>query len=273
MGELMKISLLLTFLFSAQIAAAQVLATVGNSKITREEFDRKFTEVRKQTTNPPTPEQFLEDLIRFEVGVQEAEKMKLQNDPFVKERYRQVLYNSLLEKQIGDKVEAIKITDPEMKEFYKRNPELHLASILIDIKQNAKPEERELVRKRANEIMAEIKKSKRPFNELTKLYSDDLTSKDNGGDIGYQTRITLAAQLYDAALTMKPGEIKGPIETRFGFYIFKLLDKKSYDNADKRLVRAALFDEKRSKAFNDYFKVAKKQYKITIDQNAVKTLK
>ena len=267
-------AMILALFFSGGIhASAEVIATVGNAKITREDFNKKLEGVRRQTTNPPTTEQFLEDLIRFEIGVQEAERMKLQNDPVVKERYKQVLYNALLEKQIGQKVESIKITEPEMREFYKRNPELRLSSILIDMKTNAKPEERELVRKRANEIMAEVRKSKRPFAELARLYTDDLSSKEAGGDIGFQSRVTLAPILYDAAVTMKAGDVKGPIETKFGFYIFKLTERKSYDNADKRLVRASLFDEKRSKAFNVYFQGVKKQYKITVDQNAVKTLK
>ena len=78
-------------LLIANSANAQVLATVGNAKITVEEFNRKLDDIKKQAMNPPTPEQFLEDLVRYEVGVQEAEKMKLANEALVKERFKQVL--------------------------------------------------------------------------------------------------------------------------------------------------------------------------------------
>src|SRR5690606_1188450 len=105
----------------------------------------------------------------------------------------------------------------------------------------AKPEERELVRKRALEILGEVKKSKRPFEDLVKLYSDDVATKETGGDIGFQSRVTLAPMIYEEAVAMKPGEIKGLIETRFGFHIIKVLDRRSYDLADKHQVRAALF--------------------------------
>ena len=252
---------------------AQALATVGNAKITPEEFSRKLQEVRDRTSNPPTPEQFLEDQVRFEMGVQEAEKHKLQNDPLVKERFKQVLYNALLEKQIGKRVEDIKISEAEMREYYKKNPEVRVAHILIEIKANAKPEDREIVHKRALEILDEVKKSKRPFDELVRLYTDDLPTKEAGGDIGFQSRVTLVPVLYDTAMGMKVGEVKGLIDTPFGYHIMKLLDRRSFDLADKRQIRASLFDDKRGKIFNDYFDGLKKQYKVEINHEALKSVK
>jgi peptidyl-prolyl cis-trans isomerase C/peptidyl-prolyl cis-trans isomerase D len=254
-------------------ARAQVLATVGNSKITAEEFNRRLAEIKKQAMNPPTADQFLEDLIRYKIGVQEAEKMKLQNDPLVKERFEQVLYNSLLEKKLGAQIEKIKITEPEMKAFYKKTPELRLAHILIDIKPNATAEQRADSKKRALEILDEVKKSKRPFEELVKLYSDDIPTKEMGGDIGYQSRVTLVPQIYETAVKMRIGDVKGLIETSFGFHIIKLLDRRSYDLADKRQIRAALYDEKRAKLFNEYFNQLKKHYKIDINKEALLSLK
>jgi parvulin-like peptidyl-prolyl isomerase len=251
---------------------AQVLATVGESKITAEDFTRKLDEVRKQATNPPTPAQFLEDLVRFEVGVQEAEKLKLQNDPLVKERFKQVLYNGLLEKQIGKRIEDIKITEAELRESYKKHPELRIAQILFDVKPNATPQEREIVKKRAMMNYDDVRKSKRPFEELVRLYSDDTQTKDTGGDIGFQTHITLVPALYDPAAQMKVGEVKGLIESRFGYHIIKLLDRRAFDLADKRQIRAGLFDEKRAKIFNEYFEKLKKQYPIAINHEALKSL-
>ena len=258
--------------FISGVARAEILATVGNAKITTEEFNRRLEEVCKQAMTPPTPEQFLEDLIRFEVGVQEAEKLKLQNDPLVKERFKQILYNGLLEKQIGGRVSEIKINEKEMREFYKKNPEIRLAHILIELKDNAKPEEREITRKRALEIFDEVKKSKRPFEDLVKIYSDDLASKEAGGDIGFQSRVTLAPVIYEAAQNMKAGEVKGLIETKFGFHILKLVERRNYDLADKHQIRAALFDEKRAKIFNDYFEKAKKGYRIETNKEALKSV-
>jgi peptidyl-prolyl cis-trans isomerase C/peptidyl-prolyl cis-trans isomerase D len=264
----MRAFLIITLLFFAR-AHADVLAVAGEEKITTEEFSRRLEEVRKQATNPPTSEQFLEDLIRFEIGVQEAQKMKLQNEPQVKERYRQVLYNALLEKEIGKRVEGIKIKDSELKSYYAKNPEIRLAHILIDVKANAKPEERQIAKTRAEQILADVKKSKRPFDELVKLYSDDASTKEAGGEIGYQNRTTLMPSIYDIALKMKEGEIRGLIESPYGFHIIKLIDKRDYDLADKRMIRAALFEQKRAEIFNRYFAELKKKYKIQVNKSAL----
>lgn len=256
----------------ANAATDPDVASVNGNKISFEDFKKRF-ESAKQAVNPPTADQFLEDLVRFEVGVQEAEKQKLISDPVVKERFKQVLYNALLEKQLSAKVEGINIVERDMKDFYKRNPELRLAHILIDVRANAKPEEREIVKKRALEILDEVKKSKRPFEELVKLYSDDQATKEYGGDIGFQSRVTLLPYIYDAALKMSEGEVKGLIETKFGFHIVKLLDRRSYELADKQQIRAALFEEKRGKLFNDYFDKLKRSYKIETNREALRSLK
>lgn len=99
--------------------------------------------------------------------------------------------------------------------------------------------------KRANDILAEVKKSKRPFEELTRLYSDTLT-KNVGGDVGWQSRITLNPDYYEAAMKLKLNEISSQlVETPFGFHIMKLTGKRSYEEAPKREIRMAVFDEKR----------------------------
>jgi parvulin-like peptidyl-prolyl isomerase len=252
--------------------SAQIVATVGGSKISLEDFRKKLEDVRKQSVNPPTPEQFLEDLVRFEIGVQEAKKIGLENDEMVRERYKQLLYNSLLEKEIGTKLVDVKITENEMKESYKKTPELRLAHILIDVKDGASAAERELAKKRAVEILEDVKKSKRPFEELVKLYSDDLPTKESGGDIGFQSKMTLTPIIYDAAVGLKVGEVKGLIETKFGFHIVKLLERRTYDLADKHQLRAVLLDGKRAKIFDDYFIRAKKTYKVEINKDALKTV-
>lgn len=238
------------------------VAVVGSKTITLEEFNRKYTEVRGQTMNPPTKAQFLEDLIRYEIGLQEAEKRKLDKDPIVQERMRQELYKALLEKELGEKIQKISVSDKDMQEFYKSNPEIRTSHILIEVKPDATAAQKSEARKRANEIFEEVKKSKRPFEELVKLYSDDPLSKQTGGDVGWQSRVTLVPAYYDAALATKVGEVRGLIDTQFGFHIIKVTGRRSFENANKRQLRAAVFDEKRKDAFNEYFARVKKTYKI-----------
>lgn len=268
----MRLLLTLGFLLatvSGAFAQQDVVAQVGNKKITVEEFNKKFNEVKASSINPPTKAQFLEDLIRYELGVQEAEKRGLEKDPIVQDRMRQELYKSLLEKELGDKVQKIQVSDKEMEAFYKKSPELRTSHILIEVKPAATAEQRAEAKKRATEIFEEVKKSKRPFEELVKLYSDDPLSKPAGGDVGWQSRVTLVPAYYDTALAMKTGEVRGLVDTQFGYHIIKLTGRRGFSDANKRQIRAAVFDEKRRDIFNDYFDKIKKGYTIKSNLKSV----
>ena len=248
----------------------QVLATVGDAKITLKDFNARYEEVQKATINPPPKDLFLEDLVRYELGVQEATKKGVQNDPMVKERIRQEIYKGLLEKELGKKTSEIKVNESEMKSFYGKNPEIRTSHILIEFKPDATAEQKNAAKARAQEIYDEVKKSKRPFEELVALYSDDVLSKKSGGDVGWQSSMTLVPAYYQAALKMKQNEVKGLIETQYGFHIIKVTGRRSYADANKRQIRAAVFDEKRKEIFDDYFAKLKKQYKITVNKGALK---
>lgn len=268
MNRLFLLTALVLFHFDniPSLAAAgpdETVATVGSKKITFKEFTEKYQRATKFSVNlPPTRKQFLEELIRFEVGVQEAEKRKLENDPIVQEAMKRELYKGLLEKELGQKIQDMPISEKEMETYYKSNPELRFSHILFELKPNPNNEQRAEALDRAKTIFEEVKKSKRPFPELVKLYSDDPLSKQVGGDAGWQSRITIVPQLYEAALNSKIGEIKGIIETQFGFHIIKLTDKRNYSNANKRAVRLAVFEEKRKRYFDEYMEKLKKSYTI-----------
>lgn len=268
----MKLLISILLLISANSYAQKstdVVAQVGKKNITVEDFNKKYNEVKSQTINPPTKEQFLEDLVRYEVGLQEAEKRGFQKDPVVLERLNQEMYKALLEKDIGPRIQKIQVSDKEMQAWYNKNPELRTSHILIEFKPGATAAQIAEAKKRATEIFDEVKKSKRPFEELVKLYSDDALSKQAGGDIGWQSRVTLVPGYYDAAASMKVGEIKGLIESQFGFHIIKLTGRRSFENANKRQIRAAVFDEKRKQIFNEYFDKLKKSYSIKENKNAL----
>jgi parvulin-like peptidyl-prolyl isomerase len=270
--KLVCLFLAATFLSTTGFAQNKdaVVATIGAKKITLEDFNKRYNDVRAQTLNPPSRIQFLEDLVRYEVGLQEAEKKKIANDPLVQERIRQEVYKALLEKELGDRIQKIAVSEKEMKDFYAKNPEIRFSHILIGTKPESTSEQKEEARKRANEIYnEEVKKSKRPFEELVRLFSDDPLSKQSGGDVGWQSRVSVVPNVYEALLKMKDGEIRGLIETQFGFHIIKATGRRSYENANKRQLRVAVFDEKRKDVFNNYFDGVKKSYKITTNPGSL----
>lgn len=254
--------LLLTFTLTSFAQNDDVVAVVGDKQITKKEFNEKYREMSSKSFNPPPKDLFLEDLVRYEVGVLEAQKRKLESDPIVQERIRQVMYVDLVEKEIGKKADAISVSEKEMQNYYAKNPEIKSSHILIELKERAKPSEKEAAKKRVNEIYKEVRGSNKPFEQLVKLYSDDVVSKKNGGDIGWHTSTTLLPEYYNAAVKLGVNQVSPIVETKFGFHIIKLTGKKSYKDADKVRLNAAVKEQKKRVLFDEFFTKLKSKYNV-----------
>lgn len=275
-GGFMKLFVLVLFAV-VQLSYAQssgVVADVGGKKITSDEFNKKYREVIETVSMSggpaPSKTEFLEDLVRYELGLLEAEKRNIKNDPIFQERMRQEMYKVLLEKELGPKAQKIQVSDAEMKAWYAKNPSIRYSSILIDVRPGATPEQKNEARKRAKEIFSEVKASKRTFDELVRLYSDDTLSKQFGGDAGFQSPLTVMPQVYAAAKAAKVGEIIGPVETLFGFHIMKVTGRATFEQANRVQIRQAVFNEKRRLLLDGFFATLKKQYPVKTNSTLIK---
>ena len=85
-------------LASAVVYSATELARVNGTLITLEDFNKKYRENLKFFQfKTPTREGVLDDLVKRELGIQEAKKLGLDKDPEIVDRMYTVLYHSLLE--------------------------------------------------------------------------------------------------------------------------------------------------------------------------------
>tara|TARA_B100000900_G_scaffold370214_1_gene348555 strand:+ start:4834 stop:6114 length:1281 start_codon:yes stop_codon:yes gene_type:complete len=64
------------------------------------------------------------------------------------------------------------------------------------------------------------------FKTLAILYSDDIVSSKNGGELGYVNRGDLVPEFERAAFKLKEGEISEIVVTKFGMHIIQLIDRK-----------------------------------------------
>lgn len=84
---------------------------------------------------------------------------------------------------------------------------------------------------RAKEVMDKLNKGEK-FADLAKTYSEDVKSRDNGGDLGWLARGQLVAdnaplpEFDNAVFAAKIGDLVGPIKTSAGFEIVKIDGKK-----------------------------------------------
>lgn len=101
------------------------------------------------------------------------------------------------------------VSEAEMRSWYDSN-------------MRAKFEERAAAKKKAEDILAQLRAAPEKFAELAKQHSQDPGSKDNGGDLGFFARGAMVKPFEDAAFKLKQGQMSGIVESDFGFHIIKL---------------------------------------------------
>lgn len=64
------------------------------------------------------------------------------------------------------------------------------------------------------------------FTSLARRYSQEPGADRTGGDLGFFTADQMVKPFSEAVFSMKPGEIRGPVKTQFGYHVIKLLDQR-----------------------------------------------
>lgn len=70
------------------------------------------------------------------------------------------------------------------------------------------------------------------FGELAKLLSDDPGSANDGGDMGWRSPGTFVPEFEAVAKNAEIGVVSEPFQTRFGWHILEVLDRRIYDNTE-----------------------------------------
>ncbi|MCK9246791.1 MAG: peptidyl-prolyl cis-trans isomerase [Anaerolineaceae bacterium] len=123
------------------------------------------------------------------------------------------------------------------REKYKTGERVSAAHILISTAKRDDEEARAL----AGEVLTKLEQGEE-FENLAKEYSDDPGSKAVKGELGFFGRGKMVKEFEDAAFAMKePGEISGPVKTRFGYHIIRFNEYKpeeqlSFDKVKGQLI-------------------------------------
>ena len=71
-----------------------------------------------------------------------------------------------------------------------------------------------------------LAKTGKSFSELARTYSEDPTTKELGGDLGWIPENIMTPEILGAVKDAKAGDIVGPVPTPFGYSIIKVTDRK-----------------------------------------------
>jgi peptidyl-prolyl cis-trans isomerase C len=144
----------------------------------------------------------------------------------------------MLQEQIA---KDVKVTDAEVDEFYAANIEkfatpeqVRARHILVKVESGTTTEQKAAAKKKIEEVLAKAREGV-DFAELARDYSEG-PSAPQGGDLGLFTRGRMVPAFEEAAFSMKAGEVSAIVETRFGYHIIKVEERKPAGTANKEEV-------------------------------------
>ena len=189
---------------------------------------------------------------------------------FKEKLLEQAICEQVLEREVKP---TINITDADVKKYYDENPtrfeqpEMVRAShILIStVNPNTrKPlpaDEKQLREKKINDLRARVMKGE-DFAKLAKEYSDDLPSKEKGGEYTF-ARGQMVKPFELAAFNLKTNEVSQIVESPFGYHIIKLHEKippkKLEFSAVSKDIREGLIQKELQAKMPEYFEKLKKE--------------
>ncbi len=181
--------------------------------VSDDEVNARFKELQ---AGYPNPETFKEEMIK--AG---------QTESLIRENIRlSIQQERWLASQVADK---LAVTPEEVEKAYKENqatftePEaVRVSHILVEIPVDATPEVIVERKSRIDGLASRLVKEKGAnFAALAKETSDDASTRERGGDIGYFVKGQTDSAFEKAAFQLKVGDISAPVRTKVGFHLIQ----------------------------------------------------
>ncbi|MES2772344.1 MAG: peptidyl-prolyl cis-trans isomerase [Pseudomonadota bacterium] len=223
-------------LFAATANKAAAFAKVNGVVIT-ESVANAFIAEQKAQGIPDSPElknAVREELIRRELLAQEAKKMGLNKKANIvaqADLARQVIF---IRSFVQEYIKSHPISDERLKNDYEKlktqfsGTEYKTRHILVADEEEAKA------------IIEELKKGAK-LEELAKQKSKDPGSKENGGDLGWNSATNYVKPFGEALTQLEKGKYtETPVKTEFGYHVIFLEDSRPMSAPPFETVKAQL---------------------------------
>ncbi|HVR38344.1 MAG TPA: peptidylprolyl isomerase [Thermoanaerobaculia bacterium] len=233
-----------------QTDAQKIVAVINGETLTKERLDSLWNnlgaQMRKQYESTGGKQGFLENYLRKRLMVQEAIKSGFDKRRDVQAQIDAAKESVLFDRYIRDVVSAPIVTDDAVREYYNEHkaefftPEkVKVRHIIITPQKDTKESAREKLETIAAELHRYIATPTASpeaaqqillsrFAKAAEQYSQD-GSAAQGGDLGWVERGMLDSTFEEAAFNMKKGTMSGIIETKFGYHLIFVEDRKAAD--------------------------------------------
>ena len=258
----------------AEILQQQLLEPISNSAMVADTMVQtviRLSEVKREINQVEiAPDQYLSEVNPDEEAIK-AYYDQYQAEFLLPERVR-VEYLVL---SLNELAQQETVTSEEVRNYYEAHqsdygqPEERQAShILIAVADSTSDEAHAEAKRKAEDILAQVTEDPEKFADLAKEFSDDSGSAKSGGELGFLGKGVLVKEFEDALFQMEPNEIRGPVETAFGFHIIKLSEIKPAQVAPVEEVEDSIEETlKRQKITNRFGEIAEEFSNIVYEQS------
>ena len=224
-------------------------------------------------------EQLNESLIDFRKGFENSEEFNRasQSQGFSIKRIDSFTENQFMQRLWIERVisKYIQVNDDEILERYKiendtrTNPERLKVQQIFFASLDKDPDD---LRKNVYDVYLKFQQGL-IFESLVETYSEDPSSKINQGHLGWLTKERVTKTFYDQIDQLKIGETSPPFQTKIGWHIVRLVDRKSQSqlpiNTIKNELAAVIEAEKRQAAIKALINYMKRKAKIRYMVNLI----
>jgi len=129
-------------------------------------------------------------------------------------------------------IDGVKVTPKEVKTFYQALDQINIPVVPTQVELSQivvlpkiSQEEKKSIKDKLNSFRKRIYDGE-DFKVLAALYSDDIVSANNGGELGFVNRGDLVPEFERAAFKLTNEEVSEVIESKFGFHIIQMLERR-----------------------------------------------
>jgi parvulin-like peptidyl-prolyl isomerase len=183
----------------------------------------------------------------------------------------------LVQRAIRQEVEErVSIPEEELERYYQDHREqfilpeqVRLRQILVRVDPNAASGGWDKAYRRALHFVEEAKSGK-DFAELAREFSDDVQTKEAGGDLGFVHRGQMrVGAVEERAYSLEIGKISEPIRTLYGYFIIRVEDRRpqrqlEFKEVNRPLLRNELHRSAMGKRREEWLKGLRERAEIKI---------
>ena len=151
----------------------------------------------------------------------------------LREEFQPVFKDQMLAQRMEGRITAdVKVTPDDVRKFYNNIPqdslpilpaEMQISQIVVYPKVDA--QEKLRLKNKLLEFKNRVE-SGEDFKFLATLYSEDIGSAKNGGELGFLGRGVLVPEFEAVAYKLQEGEVSDIVETKFGFHLIQMIARR-----------------------------------------------